>query len=251
MMKKLIKSATTQRFRWKLQLHVGRFLQRAERWLGRDPKTSRSVLVSFSYLFRDVSDYVDAIRDDYSQRGEPIRILCAGCATGQEPYSIAIVCHDLAIPVSIVGIDLSANAIQTAAAGKYDLEHEKRRSADEDTTAAAEYIDHFSAYFAPVDDSGGLREVRSDIRKLIRFEVADICNLPFQPEFDFVVCRKMLYYLARADQVRALKSLRSVLKADRSESHLILDGHTRRQPEFRAVFEEALGGEDAVPFVTP
>lgn len=242
LLKNCVKALTTPEFRWKSQLHLGRWLQRAERWLGREPTASRHALVSFSYLFRDIRDYVGPITQEFSQFGEPIRILSAGCATGQEAYSIAIICHARGIPVSIVGIDLSPHAIQVAAQGRYALEQEKLRSRAEDTLEAADHIDHYARYFVSCDKTTHLREVHPDIKRLVRFEVADVCQLPFDGEFDFVVCRKMLYYLLRAEQVRALKSLLLTLKSGQNETHLIIDDYTRKQSGFEQVLGEALAG---------
>ena len=226
---------------WWTKLATGRLLQRFERAVGIRFRPSRRMLVSFSYLFRDVADYRERIVTHYRLHPSPLRILCAGSATGQEPYSVAILCHDMGIPVSVVGVDLSSEAVETAKKGIYDLSVEKLHSADIDTPEAAGLMDRYAGYFETIGRDSESRRVVSAIRQQVNFEVADICDLPWENEFDFVICRKILYYLPEQSRKVALRTLLEALKRDLPRDHIIFDDFTRKQAFFGALWRECAG----------
>lgn len=90
------------------------------------------VTIGESYFFRD-SDQMDFLRETWLPRvtGEKrkadtrtLRIWCAGCSNGQEPYSIAMMLQD-GMPdlahwdIDIQATDVNTEALQTAAAARY------------------------------------------------------------------------------------------------------------------------------------
>ena len=231
--KQLSRLLLSSGMRWRLRLRLGQIFQWVERMTGVKMRFTRGMLVSFSYLFRDVSDYEPRLSEAFAQQKKPLRILCVGCATGQEPYSVAIVCQDLGIPVTVVGIDLSSQAVETARAGLYDLEREKVRSLDVDTVAVADLIDRYSKYFEPIGANTGTQRIVKIIRDRVDFQVADICNMPFCDEFDFVICRKMLYYLPAQNRKLALVRMEAALKKNVSQNCILFDAYTRKQPFFK------------------
>ncbi|WP_419729954.1 CheR family methyltransferase [Lichenicola sp.] len=132
-----------------------------------------------------------------------LRIWSAGCASGAEPYSIAILLHRLlgsALPdwsVSILGTDLSATALQAAQAAEYG-DWALRTMPDADRQRD----------FIAV--AGGRRwQLRPAFRGMVRFERHNLLrlldtDLPLQfSDYDLVLCRNVLIYF-HADQVRAL-----------------------------------------------
>jgi chemotaxis protein methyltransferase CheR len=58
-----------------------------------------------------------------AQPGEPLRVLCAGCSTGEEPYSIALLCREQgqvdAALLRVLGIDVNPRAIAHARQARY------------------------------------------------------------------------------------------------------------------------------------
>ena len=80
--------------------------------------------VNETYFFRE-SDHLELIGERLSAemvenaKGRAVKILCAGCSTGEEPYSVAIMLRkkygdDCATMFSIVGVDIDAGAIEMA-----------------------------------------------------------------------------------------------------------------------------------------
>jgi chemotaxis methyl-accepting protein methylase len=159
----------------------------------------RSLTVNVTRFFRNRETYsaidqkvVPALldRDD---RG--IRVWSAGCASGEEPYSIGILMHRHAAAnggrglesVSIIGTDIDTDCLGEAARAVYT------ESALADTPA-----DLRQHYFPRV---AGLRTVLPEVRRLVTFEARDL--LHFQPPFEdahLIVCRNVIIYLERAAQ---------------------------------------------------
>jgi len=224
---------------WKLRLYAGRAFQWLEQTNVIKLRLSPKASIPFTYLFRDVEDYRDAIMSYFARQPHELRILCVGCATGQEAYSIAILCHDQGIPVAVVGVDLSSNAIEEAKAGIYILEVEKERSRSPDTLDSERWIDRYAThYFTPVDPTSNKYKVRNDIRNTVSFYTIDICDIDFQHVFDFVVCRKMLYYLPARSRLTAVRKMKAALKPGLSDDHILFDSYTKRQSFFSALLRE-------------
>jgi chemotaxis protein methyltransferase CheR len=119
--------------------------------------------------------------------GAPIRIWSAGCATGEEPYSLAIAALEalgkpLGRPIEIWATDLSEPALRKARAGFY-----RGRALQ---NLPAELLER---YFKPKDD-GYL--VADTLRALVRFEPLNLLD-PF-PRYassvDMIFCQNVTIY---------------------------------------------------------
>lgn len=121
----------------------------------------------------------------------PVRVLSAGCASGEEPYTIAIALHHAAWGrrqhrVKIHGIDVNPKVLRKAERARYS--RWALRSVADDMRARC---------FAPVGDEF---ELRSDLRRLVTFEERNLMN--DDPDFwapgslDVIFCRNVLIYLA-------------------------------------------------------
>jgi chemotaxis protein methyltransferase CheR len=122
----------------------------------------------------------------------PIRIWCAGAATGQEPYSLAILIHELAdVPqsggpkpeeFSILATDVSGEALAVAKAGAYE-----RRQIDRGLSAG-----QIHKYFEHCADRWVARPM---LRKLVEFRRVNLIQ-PFGNlgTFDVILCRNVLIY---------------------------------------------------------
>ena len=118
-----------------------------------------------------------------------LRILSAGCSSGEEAYSIAIVIQKM-FPelanwnVSILGIDINPAAIEKATGARYS-QWSLRETPDEVATQ----------YF---EAAGRQLRVRESIRKAVRFEQRSLIeddNLFWQAgAFDIAFCRNVTIY---------------------------------------------------------
>jgi chemotaxis methyl-accepting protein methylase len=132
------------------------------------------------------------------RKGE-VRIWSAGCAAGQEPYSIAILakeieekCQDKA-DIRIFATDKSEKELQTARKGIY---HERSLH----NTRFGFVSKHFS-------NSGEFYSINSSIKDLVEFSVFDMLDedagsppSSVYGDFDIVMCSNVLFYYKREIQ---------------------------------------------------
>src|SRR5690606_26140303 len=84
--------------------------------------------INVTKFFRDPEVFEVVRREilpDLARSRKNIRIWCAGCATGEEPYSIAILADELTalhkdVNVTIYATDIDTRALQKAMTGVYD-----------------------------------------------------------------------------------------------------------------------------------
>ncbi|HEY6886167.1 MAG TPA: protein-glutamate O-methyltransferase CheR, partial [Solirubrobacter sp.] len=159
----------------------------------------RALTIQESYFFRDAALYaalVERVLPDLIARRRAagdlrLSLWSAGCAAGQEPYSLAMLVDRL-LPdrahwrVSIQGSDLDAHALETARTGVYgdwalrDLPVWARR-----------YFDSRDAKRHVVDER---------IREMVQFAPLNLATDAYPGSLDLIVCRNVLMYLA--DDVR-------------------------------------------------
>lgn len=123
-----------------------------------------------------------------ARNGERIRIWSAGCSTGQEPYSIAMVLLDqwpdaARFDVRILATDIDPEAVQQARDGVYDA-----RLVTADAPAALRR----QVGRGPAPGTIAIAEAP---RKLIRFEELNLLGAwPFRGSFDVIFCRNVVIY---------------------------------------------------------
>jgi two-component system CheB/CheR fusion protein len=163
-----------------------------------------SFLIKVTDFFRDpeLFDYlrehvVHELIDEARSRDNELRIWSAGCATGEEAYSLAILFADILgtdieeLSVRIFATDIDPHAISYARHGLY-------------SAAAVERVpaDLRSRYFTPVD--GGY-EIRKAVRRLVVFAPHDLGQRAPFPRIDLALCRNVLIYFTPELQRRALQ----------------------------------------------
>lgn len=125
-----------------------------------------------------------------------LRILSAGCSRGQEPYSIAMTCHDedetlQGLDVSIYALDISAANLAYAREAVYtdlDLRDLSPVLADR--------------YFEPCPGPNGRgtrHRVRNGIKRLVRFQQHNLKEELTGPLFDIIFCRNVTIYFDAED----------------------------------------------------
>lgn len=165
----------------------------------------QKLCIGFTRFFRD-SDAFAALAVHLEQRivarDEPMRVWCAGCSTGEEAYSLAILLDEIAralgaqLPIRIYATDIDERALRLARRGSFE------RSAIE--ALGPERL----RYFAATED--GYR-VGSRIRDMIVFAGHDALVDPPFARFDLVSCRNLLIYLDPHAQRRLLGRFHAAL----------------------------------------
>jgi len=131
-----------------------------------------------------------ALKQIAAQRGGIVRIWSAGCATGEEPYSLAVCAEQAGVDAQILATDVSAESIAFARAGVYPP-----RAGVESLPGG----DRARGWTAPVS-----------LRNRVRFEVASLvsgdpsCG---QGAFDLVLCRNVLIYFDAMSGLRVVQML--------------------------------------------
>lgn len=139
--------------------------------------------------------------------GGTIRVWSAGCATGEEPYTLALLATEAFAPavppVAVLGTDISQGALAAAVAGRY------RQRAVRGLGGAAR-----RRYFERQDD--GTYLVRDTLRRLVRFRLHNLARDAYppagEPPFDLVVCRNVLIYFPAALAGRVIRGFEQSLR---------------------------------------
>jgi chemotaxis methyl-accepting protein methylase len=132
--------------------------------------------------------------------GEPLRIWCAGCGAGEEPYTFAMLLESAGIDGSIEATDIDSSALNEGRAGLYSL----RSAAELPTTLSAEYLEPVMAAGQP------LYRIQDNVQARVRFTHHDVTSsspAPGDRPFDLVSCRNVLIYLQRSAQMHATQRL--------------------------------------------
>jgi len=127
-----------------------------------------------------------------------IRIWCAACSTGQEPYSVAMQLADMGIltEVEIVATDLSERVLKKAQEGIYQ-QIELNRGLSQV---------NLKKYLSPLDD--GTWQVKPQMRNKIRFQPLNLLTTPYLlGSFDVIFCRNVLIYFSGENKSQVLKGL--------------------------------------------
>jgi two-component system, chemotaxis family, CheB/CheR fusion protein len=189
--------------------------------------------------------------------GEPIRVWSAGCASGEEAYTLAIVLAEMLGPdefrrrVKIYATDVDEESLAQARHGTYSS-REIRGIAQE------EYLER---YF---EQAGGRFVFRKDLRRAVIFGRNDLVQDAPISRIDLLVCRNSLMYFNAETQARILSRFHFALadagvlflgKAEMLLSHsmLFLPIDLKRRI-FRKVPRQPVGNGTAfaeVPFSAP
>lgn len=132
-----------------------------------------------------------------AREGRRVRLWSAGCATGEEPYTLAFevlrLCPEAArLDLRILATDLDPEAIARAEAGIYP-------------EATLEPLDAAlrRQFFRPAPGAPGRWQVIEAARALIRFRVLNLIgDWPFSGGFDVIMCRNVVIYFDAATQDR-------------------------------------------------
>ena len=153
-----------------------------------------------------------------ARRGERIRIWSAGCATGQEPYTIAVVLLEAwpevqQFDVRILATDIDPQAVAQARRGVYDA-----RLVGPDAPAA------LRRQVTPGADPGTVA-IAAPPRSLIRFEELNLLGpWPFKGQFDVIFCRNVVIYFDAVTRRRLWERFAERLRP----GGLLCIGHSER-----------------------
>jgi chemotaxis protein methyltransferase CheR len=185
--------------------------------MGREPALANLVVEALlnneTYFFRDRQPF-DLLASTFlptiskaRQAKKQLKIWSAGCSTGQEPYSLAMLFADEPLKwqgwtIDILGTDVSGTVIDRARAGTY-TQFEVQRGLG---------IKQMIRWFAECDDGWRADEA---LRRQVRFQVHNILEgAPHPGQFDVILCRNVLLYLSPEKRTMAFERLAAALAPD-------------------------------------
>ncbi|HWW76563.1 MAG TPA: CheR family methyltransferase, partial [Pyrinomonadaceae bacterium] len=162
----------------------------------------KDMLISVTNFFRDRAAF-NALEQQFIPKlfeekgpGGHVRVWTAGCATGEEAYSLAMLLTEyaetLAHPpsVQVFASDIDEEAVQAARAGYYTL-----------NDAADVSPERLRRFFTKTGDG---YTVRRELRELVLFANHNLLKDPPFSHLDLISCRNLLIYLNRAGQEKAM-----------------------------------------------
>ena len=185
--------------------------------MGKEPSLSQRVVEALlnneTYFFRDRAPF--DVLQRYAlpelakrrQKSKRLRIWSAGCSTGQEVYSLAMLFAEQpedwrGWTIDILGTDVSTGCVDRARAGSYS-QFEVQRGLG---------INQMIKWFEETADGWRAAEA---LRRPLRFQVHNLLEPPPHPgDFDIVLCRNVLLYLSPEKKTLAFERIAGAMAED-------------------------------------
>ncbi|MBN8487381.1 MAG: PAS domain-containing protein [Burkholderiales bacterium] len=168
----------------------------------------RELLIPVTSFFRDPAAFEALSRQVLEpllqeRRGQPVRLWCAGCASGEEAYSLAMAAVEaaermgVAASIKVFGTDVDPQVLDIAAQGRFPA-----------VTAEVLGPARLERFFVR---QGELWMVRPELRQMVLFARHNLLDdAPFT-RMDLVSCRNTLIYFQTEAQERLLRRLQYAL----------------------------------------
>jgi len=173
-----------------------------------------ALTINLTRFFRDASTF-QALQERFlaellksRDAARHLRIWSAGCAAGEEPYSLAILLRETlgpALPrwrLQILATDVDDKVLQRAREGCYDTQSFQG--------VAPRYQAWVERYFSP----GPRRQLRPEVRAMVSFQQHDLNQRPPLAGLDLLLCRNVLIYFDREQQDRLYQGFYQALRTN-------------------------------------
>ena len=171
-----------------------------------------TILINVTAFFRDPVAWAALGQSvlpgllEHKRGRDPVRVWSAGCATGEEAYTVAIACAEaiglqrFREQVKIFATDLDEGALQVARHGSYPL----RDLADVEPRLVEKYF----------EVQGSSATFRGDLRRCVIFGRHDLVQDAPISRLDLLICRNTLMYFTAEAQARIIARLHYALNDD-------------------------------------
>lgn len=174
-------------------------------------ETIDALLNNETYFYRDRDAFADLFRriENAAERrrdSKRIRIWSAGCSTGQELFSLAMMFREDAErwrgwSIELLGTDMSNSAISRARLGDFS-QFEIQRGLPTRLMLRC------------FDQCGTRWQVKDAVREMVRFRCHNVLEPPPPGAWDFVLCRNVLLYFPDSNRRTALANIATALAPD-------------------------------------
>jgi len=222
--------------------NIDLYLQYIEKNIEEIKQLRNALTINVTAFFRDslTFEYIsyvllpELISAKIETKNYSIRIWSAGCSTGEEAYSIAMILNELLkkqdsnFDIAIFGTDIDENALKKALDACYSYEKMKNIK-----------LELLNNYF---DQQNGVYKLKDDIINIVNFSIYDMLDprnyVP--PEsiygnFDIVFCKNvMIYYQKKYQKIIFKKLYRSIT----GHGFLVMDKSEAPNPDFNRQFKK-------------
>jgi chemotaxis protein methyltransferase CheR len=158
----------------------------------------------FEMIFEEILPYLIYLKVKNERR--LIRIWSAGCASGEEAYSLAIFMHDLLgeefhnFIVNIHGTDIDDESLNAAKIGKY-----LPRQLENVPTV---YLYRYFTF------DGETYEISHELRDMVKFKKQDLFSESKNSHYDLIICRNVIIYFTKEMQEKLFHNFFNGLNQD-------------------------------------
>ncbi len=157
----------------------------------------------FEFLMKEALPFVEQYQ---SSSKNDLRLWCAGCSSGEEPYSLMMVLREYfrdrysSWSAGILATDISENALSTARRGMYTEEH-MRKLPD----------GWLKRYF--LHRGGNQYQIKPDVSGEVTFRRFNLMNstFPFKQKFHIIFCRNVMIYFDKQTKEELIKKYADLL----------------------------------------
>ena len=192
------------------------------------------VTTNETYFYREKSQLDAFAREilpelaDRNSKKKRLRIWSAGCSTGEEPYTLAILCSESGLfdskwEVDIIGTDISQRVLHTA-----------RKAVFSPSSFRATQENELDRYFSRTED--GKYALDDSIRNMVHFghlNLMDEKMMGLIRECDIIMCRNVIIYFDKNAKAKVVNSFFRKLVPD---GYLLL-GHSESLMNITTVFK--------------
>lgn len=181
--------------------------------------------MAFTYFFRDVHTLEHIAKQLVTSTAgrSVIKIWDAGCASGQEPYTLTLILAETMGRFSFRNIHIAATDLdgsnlfgEIIAKGIYPREEVERIPAD-----------ILQKYFTKIND-GSYFKIDDQVQSRITFQKHDLLSLkPVGDTFSLIVCKNVLLHFQEAERVAVIKMFHGAL----APGGLFATEQTQKMPE--------------------
>lgn len=170
--------------------------------------------VNETYFFRE-KEHINALKDNIiadmikNRPNRVIKILSAGCSTGEEPYSISIILNEafqnISKNINITGIDISQKALDMAQSGVYRKISLTFRAVDKT---------FLIKYFDVEDENLKLKDFIKNSVKFKKTNLFDFNTPVLQEKYDIIFCRNVMIYFSKKYKQDLINHFYNILNND-------------------------------------
>ena len=161
------------------------------------------ITINVSEFFRNTNHWEileKQIVPELLKDNKKLKIWSAGCSTGEEAYSLAIMCNEKHISLSepILATDIDNEVLEKAGMGIY--------SAKALQSMPPAYL---SKYFIA---EGNYYRIKDNIKQLVHFQQQDLLKDSFGRGFDLILCRNVVIYFTEESKQKLYRKFCDALR---------------------------------------